>query len=362
MEKKEYRKEPLTNKEKELLKKVYYKDGYTLGRVNLYKHIIDKYKTTKITERQVGDWLKEQKLNQLYAPTRKGGALQSFKPKKPWLGISVDLIDFTNKPAKQYRYILVVIDNFSRFMYVAAITSKEADKTTKAMSKILDKIENDYNVTPSYALHDDGSEFKGEYIGLMKKKGIQIRRTLGGQPQSNGLVERANGKVKRVLAKNKKINGGTWYDNLDQAVKVYNDSINRTIGMTPKKGAALTGKDIQKLKDNVKDTLVEEGRDRRPDYQVGDEVRLKIAKGKLDKSSTPNWTEKIYSIRHVIKGRSARASTYLIKGQSDEKRYTRNDLQIVESTPQSIPQKKVYATRAKVKEDNAPRRSARLKK
>ena len=45
-------------------------------------------------------WLKQQKIAQLYAKTRKGRATDTFKPTKPWYQMSMDLIDFTNKPGR----------------------------------------------------------------------------------------------------------------------------------------------------------------------------------------------------------------------------------------------------------------------
>ena len=205
---------PLTPTQENMISKLYYQDGYTLGRTNLFEVLKAKHKTTGPSERHVGRWLKDQKLNQLFQPTRRSGAVQSFKPTRPFYGMSADLIDFTNKQAMQYRYILVVMDNFSRYMFTEAMTSKEASKTAKAMGKILDKVKSQFKYVPKYVLGDDGSEFKGEYITLLESRGIEKRRTLGGQPQSNGLVERANGKLKQVLMKNIKIFGGTWHTHL----------------------------------------------------------------------------------------------------------------------------------------------------
>ena len=75
---------------------------------------------------------------------------------------------------------------------------------------------------------DDGSEFKGAkyknqkgFIQVLKDNGIERRLILGGNPQQNGMVERANGKLKMILAKNKQIKGGTWTSNLEKATDVH---------------------------------------------------------------------------------------------------------------------------------------------
>jgi hypothetical protein len=224
-------------------------------------------------------------------------------------------------------------------MYVEAMTGKTAEKTGRAMDKILDRIQEEYGNKTNirYILSDDGPEFKGDYIQVLKKWGIEKRRTLAGQPQSNGLVERANGKLKQVISKNKEIFKGTWKSNLNRATKIYNDYENRSIGFSPKVASRFEGEDIKKLIKNVTATLVDEKRERPTPYKVGDRVRLKIAKGKLDKMSTPNWSERIYTIDRVIRGEAAKSPRYIIKGRPDDLRYTRNDVQIIEGKVVGIP-------------------------
>ena len=89
-------------------------------------------------------------------------------------------------------------------MYVEAMTGKTAKKTANAMSKILDKVEEEQDRRPRYVQADDVSEFKGDYAKLLSDLKIEKRRTLDGQSQSNGLVERANGKLKQISLKIKR--------------------------------------------------------------------------------------------------------------------------------------------------------------
>ena len=326
----------LTDKDIARLSKLYYEEGYTLGRDAIYSVLKKEYKKPP-SKKDISEWLSKQKLNQVYAQTRKGGSVQSFKPTKPFESLSADLIDFTNKPAQQFRYILVVIDNFSRYMYVEAMTGKTAKKTANAMSKILEKVEEEQGRRPRYVQADDGPEFKGDYAKLLSNLKIEKRRTLAGQPQSNGLVERANGKLKQIIFKNKEIFKGTWKSNLNRAVKVYNNYENRTTGFSPSDASKLTGADIKKLKDNVAKTQKDENRSQGKAYKVGDRVRLKKPKGKLDKMSTPNWSQDIYTIQKVIAGSGSKAPTYMIKGRPSDLRYTRNDVQVITGKVQEIP-------------------------
>ena len=87
-------------------------------------------------------------------------------------------------------------------------------------------------------------------------------------------MERANGKLKQIIFKNKEIFKGTWKSNLNRAVKVYNNYENRTTGFSPSDASKLTGADIKKLKDNVAKTQKDENRSQGKAYKVGDRVRL----------------------------------------------------------------------------------------
>ena len=46
-------------------------------------------------------------------------------------------------------------------------------------------------------------------------------------------------------------------------------------------------------------------------FDVGD--RIKLNKGKLDKSSTPNWSSSIYSVSKVIPRRNTITEKYSVK-------------------------------------------------
>ena len=100
---------------------------------------------------------------------------------------------------------LVVIDNFSRFMMTRPMVNKTAAVTARHLESILDEIKRDFNKGKEITkiITDDGSEFKGEVITLLKERDIGMQRTLGGNPASNGLVERSSGKLKIIISSTK---------------------------------------------------------------------------------------------------------------------------------------------------------------
>jgi len=343
------------------MKKLYYEDGFTLGRDTLYSVLKEKFPKDPPSKKTVGTWLKNQKIQQLFRGARNSGGAGSFKPISPWHSLSADLIDFTNKPARQWRYILVVIDNFSRFIHTRKMTGKTAEKTAKAMEDILESIKSKFGKVPTYVLSDDGPEFKSDYMKVLDKFKIQKRRTLAGQPQSNGMVERANGRIKILMAKNKKIHGGDWSQHLATATKVYNEYTNRSTKFSPSKAVDLKKDEWDILRKNVAKVQKDENREQAADLEVGETVRLKIPKGKLDKASDPSWSEKIYRIAKIHRKQATKQTSYRITGRPDDLRYYKSDLQVVNiGKIQSIPQK-VKKKREKAEETPKVKRSARLK-
>ena len=74
----------------------------------------------------------------------------------------MDIIDFTNKPAQQFRYILVIVDNFSRFMMVETLTNKTEKTKAVGVEKVLERIKRKIGYFPKCCLTDGGGEFKGD--------------------------------------------------------------------------------------------------------------------------------------------------------------------------------------------------------
>ena len=351
----------INDKDRDILKKAYYDEGMCFGRDGLYEYLKTQYDKPP-SRRIVAAWLENQKLQQEYKGQRSGGTTDFFRPKAPFHSMSIDLIDFVNKPSQQYKYILVAIDNFSRKMYTESTTGKSPDKIAPAMEKVLQKLQSESGgKLPKFIISDDGSEFKGQFDTMLTNKyKIQRRRTLGGQPQQNGLVERANGKLKMLIAKNKRINGGTWRDNLERSVNAYNNQWNRMTKFNPDTALKLDKTQQQELIENVerkhKEVLLKQ-RTSENIFAVGDHVRLKLSKGKLDKQSDPSWTSTIYIVGKVINVGKAGAPTiatkYKIEGRAQDQLYSRNDLQLVTGTPEDIPVKpktKIVRTQNKVAE------------
>jgi hypothetical protein len=81
---------------------------------------------------------------------------------------------------------------------------------------------------------DNGKEFKGALLILLRKYGIQVVNGAPRSPQRQGLVEQANGVVEAKLRAWKMDHGSTeWKDGLLEVTLAMNTQIHSTIGCAP---------------------------------------------------------------------------------------------------------------------------------
>jgi len=95
----------------------------------------------------------------------------------------------------QYRYILTVMDVFSRFLWAMPLTSKASKEIAWHLKSIYD-----VHGPPKVLQHDQGKEFDGAVIQLMRKLNVKIIRSSPYHPQSQGKVERSHRSIRRKFA------------------------------------------------------------------------------------------------------------------------------------------------------------------
>ncbi|GJW62608.1 retrovirus-related pol polyprotein from transposon TNT 1-94 [Tanacetum coccineum] len=89
------------------------------------------------------------------------------------------------------KYILVIVDNFSRFTWVKFLRSK--DETPAVVIKFLKQIQVGLNKTVRFIRTDNGTEFVNKTLyDYYENVGIFHQKTVPRSPQQNGVVERQN--------------------------------------------------------------------------------------------------------------------------------------------------------------------------
>ena len=192
---------PLTKEQLEVLNKVFYKDLMMFGRDKLFNFLRSEYTDKEISRRQVAEWLSQQEVNQLYAPSK--GKAKTFKSSMTSVGkiLAMDLVNMEKFQVRGYTYLFNAVDMSSRYNYSVALKNKTDAEVLNGFKKI-------YNKSKTHAVRsDNGSEFiNKKFTDYLEKNGIKQILGEAGKPQSNGLIERANATIKELIQKSIEIN------------------------------------------------------------------------------------------------------------------------------------------------------------
>lgn len=90
--------------------------------------------------------------------------------------------------------MLHILDHFSKFLSVIALETNKAVEVADAIAKWIGHFE-----PPEILQCDNGREFKGVLLILLKKYGVKVVNGRPRTPSTQGLLEQANGTVKSRL-------------------------------------------------------------------------------------------------------------------------------------------------------------------
>ena len=194
----------------------------------------------------------------------------------------VDLADMQllSKFNEEIKYLLCVIDLFSKYVFVVRLKDKKEVSTVNAFQSILDKS----GRKPNKIWLDQGSEFYNHnFKKWVANNGISMYSTYN--EGKSVVAERFIRTLKNKLYKHMTaVSKNVYYNVLDDIVKKYNNTWHSTIKM--------------KLKDVGKNNFteyVEESNEKDPKFKVGDRVRISKYKNVFAKGYVPNWSEEVFA-------------------------------------------------------------------
>jgi L-rhamnose mutarotase len=198
---------------------------------------------------------------------------------------SCDLIDMGEwvNDNDGYRYMLNVVDVFSRFAWSIPLKTKTSKEVVKAFEKIDRK--------PNKIWVDEGKEFYNKDMDAYLKKHKITRYSTYGDHKS-AIVERFNKTLKTNMWKRfTEKQTRRWIDMLDDLIKEYNNKYHTSIAMTPVKAS------MKKNEENLmKFQYGDEKMSNKSKYNIGDWVRISRIKGTFEKGYLPNWSAEIFKI------------------------------------------------------------------
>jgi transposase InsO family protein len=252
---------------------------------------------------------------------------------------SCDLVEMQewSKQNKGYRYMLNVVDVFSKYAWSVKLLDKKGKTVLEAFKQIVKSS----GRKPGRLWVDQGKEFYNKDMDEWIKENDIIRYSTYGEHKS-AVVERFNRTLKTIMWKRFTAeNTRNWIDMLDKLIFKYNNTVHSAIKMTPTdaRGRPATGGPTLRAHGSEDEVAAKpvttqqvepsaggasQGKlmfnpepysRQKPKFSVGDQVRISRIKGIFEKGYLPNWSEALYTI-HKVKETSP--ITYILKDMKGE--------------------------------------------
>lgn len=244
-----------------------------------------------------------QLIQELHKPARKNFARRRVIVKGLDDLFQADLVEMIPyaKQNRGFKYILVVIDVFSKFVWAEPVKNKSSVEVTKAMKKIFSSIKQ----TPKNLQTDQGKEFYNkDFKALMKNFNINHYSTYSSMKAS--IVERVNRTLKSKMWREFSMQGNyKWLNLLPKVVERYNNTVHSTTNFKP---IDVTRKNEQAILNSAFNDIKMSRLNNK--YRIGDYVRISKHRKLFDKGYTTNWTNEIFKIRKV---NYTNPTTYLLE-------------------------------------------------
>mgnify|MGYP003350180463 FL=1 len=181
-----------------------------------------KRRNLAVTKQQVKDYVKNKGEKQVLGAPQKAAGKTISEDDNRWM---MDLIDVSNVPAGSWKFFLVCVNVFDRYMCARPLRSKENKEVAEKLKEILDQRLSDGRKKPQIISSDNGAEFVGGAVAtLLRRRGIVQKFKDIGDLNALGLMDRQIGLLKRKLAEMYATAKKSWAINLQAAVKALNDT------------------------------------------------------------------------------------------------------------------------------------------
>lgn len=294
------------------------------GFSNFYKSL--KAVNKDVKKKQVKDVLQKQEAFTLHQPVRK----KYVRNKIIVPGIDdtwqADLVDMQahSKENRGFKYILTVIDVFSKYAFAVPLKNKQGDTVTEAFKSII------RNRKPAKLHVDNGKEFYNQpFKALLAQNDIKMYSTFSEVKAC--VVERFNRTLKEKMWRMfTHRDNHIYYKDLQKLVDSYNNSVHSSISIRPKD---VTSDNEDKIWFNLygyQKNGFPKSKSAKIKFAVGDLVRITKYKYKFDKGYEANWSNEAFKISKIV---AAPKTIYYLKdldGEDVTGSFLEDELQVIQ--------------------------------
>ena len=233
----------------------------------------------------------------------------------------LDLKDYGPKNNRGYRYVLVTIDNFSKYGWTIPLKNKNAQTIKDSFENILLSSKRKPNLIET----DRGKKFYNNiFQDFLNKNNIKLYS--GNSSYGAVFAERFNKTIRDLLKRPVfEKGGGNWIDVLPTITKQFNNRKHSSTKLTPIQAS------LKKNEGFVYKNLIDKRNKIKPKFQINDLVRTADLKRTFSKSDTTNWSYKLYRITEIINDTKPSYQIDNLKERYNESLLKKTDLTMKEN-------------------------------
>lgn len=282
---------------------------YTVKKPGSYQNAYKLYKTVvqenkhRIPLNYIKNWLHSQETFGIFKQSRTKFPRTKINPLYPGYLLDADLLSMENvqKYNNHTRFIIVLIDLFSRYAWMIPVKNKTASVIASAFDKLLKDVNKRFK--PERLRTDKGGEFKNKFMKKIMEK-WQIKHFFSNNEQkanyAENLIRWIKGKIYKYFHKKQTYK---YIDILKDLNESYNNTYHSSIKRSPSEITKENAEkiwwelNIPKKKRKYKYQKYGSMNPKPFRYKVGDKVRVSYLKGLFKKEKDEKWSTEIYNIK-----------------------------------------------------------------
>jgi transposase InsO family protein len=267
----------------------------------------------------VKKWLEQQKPHELTKQVVKPKEFSNIYAEYPLQYVQIDIMIYDRFEYHNYKYVLGVIDVYSRYASCRALTNMRMETI---MEKLKDILDNDFSEHYPKNINCDNQFNVTEFTDFFTNQGTNLWFSQPEQPHKNAIIERFWRTLALLLHRMREgIKNFDWPKALPDVIENYNETYHKTLKAKPID--VLEGKKDNPVERKVVDSVLKKGM----------RVRIKAKKNIFSKGDVQTFSRDIYQI--IEKEGQSNTLRNLTTGKDFQRTYTDEELDQTFDQPES---------------------------